>query len=105
MPPSRVRDCPPAVRRQLEISPALALPHDRRRLGGKRVPGVVERRTGRRVGQGDNVSLDDGVREAVDHGVEPDGEDVLVVLGADARRNGGGKGACAGLRGVLGVYL
>lgn len=89
----RVRDRPPTVGREVEVARALARFDDRGRLRDERVAGVVERRACRGVWQGQHVGFNDGVVETVDHGVDADGEDVLVVLCTDTGSDSRGEGA------------
>ena len=93
MPPLRVDDRPAAVCGEVEVRRA----EDGRRARRERVQCVVQDGAGRggRV-ERDDVGLHDGVVDAVDHGVDAHGEDVLVVLRGDAARDGGGEGRGGG---------
>lgn len=89
----RVDDRPAAVCRKVEVGRA----EDGRRARRERVQCVIQHGPvcGGRV-ERDDVGLHDGVVDAVDHGVDAHGEDVLVVLCGDAGGDGGGEGRGGG---------
>ena len=53
------------------------------------IAGEVHRGTSGSVGERDDVGLDDGVLEAIDHGVHTEAEHMLVVMCVDVRSDGG----------------